>query len=41
MDLRKTMADWVRLVMASAGGLALLSLVFWWEEYEILLNRLT
>jgi hypothetical protein len=41
MDLQMTVSEWVRMVMASACGLALLSLVFWWEEYEILLNRLT
>jgi hypothetical protein len=41
MDLQMTVADWVRTVMSGACGLALLSLVFWWDEYGILLHRLS
>ena len=41
MDLQMTVADWVRTVMTGTGGLALLSLVFWWDEYGILLHRLS
>jgi len=40
MDLQMTVADWLRIVMAGTCGLALLTLVFWWDEYQILLNRL-
>ncbi len=41
MDLRITAADWMCIVMAVASGLALLSLVIWWDAFQVLLHRLT
>jgi hypothetical protein len=40
MDLRITVADWMCILMATASGLMLLSLVYWWDACDLLLHRL-